>query len=259
MARATSRGVSRSKFSGTAFSRVVLGPRPSALRAAAQRASGPTSSPPPQSPVILPSAANRATRPSSATPTQLMPAPQTSATPQPRSVPARNTAKVSFATSVRGAHPWSASAFCRISSSSGRSAPAIITLPTSATGRWFTSTPASVAALSSRVAEHLDRAVHAELVLRAARAPNRRQHRAVDSDQGEVRLRVAAVDSQRQLVAHRVAPSGTGSGMPERSAAASCSSSLVASSSWPISGWASSAFFAATGSRLTAAPAVNRS
>src|SRR5262245_43308403 len=147
MARATSSGVSRSKWAGTACSSVVLGPRPSALRAAAQSASGPTSSPPPQSPVIRPSAAKRATRPSSATPTQLMPAPQTRATPQPRSVPVRSTAKVSFATSLRGAQPCSASAFCRVSSSSGRSAPAIITLETSATGRWSTSTPASAAAL----------------------------------------------------------------------------------------------------------------
>ena len=81
---------------GTRASSVVFGPRPSSLRAAADSAASPTSWPPPQSPVIVPSAGKRACRPSGATPTQLMPAPHTTATPQPRSVPARRIANVSL-------------------------------------------------------------------------------------------------------------------------------------------------------------------
>src|SRR5262245_54705383 len=54
---------------------------------------------------MSPSAGKRACRPSGATPTQLMPAPQTTATPQPRSLPARSRANVSLPTSSRSAQP----------------------------------------------------------------------------------------------------------------------------------------------------------
>ena len=58
---------------GQLRSSVVRGPRPSSLRAAAETAAAPRSGPPPQSPVVQPSAGKRAWRPSGATPTQLMP------------------------------------------------------------------------------------------------------------------------------------------------------------------------------------------
>ena len=54
---------------------------------------------------MVPRARYRVTRPSGATPTALMPAPQTTATPQPRFVPARRTAKVSLRTVTRLAQP----------------------------------------------------------------------------------------------------------------------------------------------------------
>ena len=61
--------------------------------------------PPPQSPEIWPSAGNRAVRPSGSMPTQLMPAPQTTATPRGASMPARRSAKVSLSTSTLRAQP----------------------------------------------------------------------------------------------------------------------------------------------------------
>ena len=61
--------------------------------------------PPPQSPEIGPTAGNRVIRPSGATPEQLMPNPQTTPTPQSRSVPARSTANVSLRTSRSSRDP----------------------------------------------------------------------------------------------------------------------------------------------------------
>ena len=76
--------------------------------------------------VISPSAGKRTCRPSGATPTQLIPAPQTTATPQPRSVPARSTANVSLrdrssAPPSRARSTALAAARC---SSAGKSTPA---------------------------------------------------------------------------------------------------------------------------------------
>ena len=87
----------------------------------------------PQSPVSSPSAGKRAVRPSGATPTQLIPAPQVTATPQPRSVPARRTAKVSLRTRTRLAQPRAAAASCASCSSTGKSTPARKSSPASAT------------------------------------------------------------------------------------------------------------------------------
>ena len=89
---------------GTRASSSVRGPRPSSLRAAANSASVPRSSPPPQSPVIgaerreprLAAVAARRRGSSCRRRTR-------SATPQPASVPARSTANVSLRTRDRAA------------------------------------------------------------------------------------------------------------------------------------------------------------
>src|SRR5499427_8091338 len=70
------------KCAATAPRSLVSGPRPSSARIAHHSAALPSPCPPPQSPVVSPSARNPVLRPSGATPTQLMPAPQVTATPQ---------------------------------------------------------------------------------------------------------------------------------------------------------------------------------
>ena len=97
MARASATGESSSKWAGTRRSSSVFGPRPSSLRAAAETAASPTAPAPSiTSPLIAPSEGKRTWRPSGPTPTQFIPVPQVTAMPQPRSVPARRTAKVSL-------------------------------------------------------------------------------------------------------------------------------------------------------------------
>src|SRR6266702_649550 len=81
---------------------------------------------------MVPRARYRVTRPSGATPTALMPAPQTTATPQcgpdPSSPstasgrPERRMAKVSLTTVALSLHPWACTAVACSASSSGRSA-----------------------------------------------------------------------------------------------------------------------------------------
>lgn len=128
-AAATSATEARPKCPGTAAVSAVAGPRPSSARIACQTASAPRSPPPPQSPLILPQDWYRATCRSGPTATQLMPAPQVTATPwegSPRSArsPARKTAKVSFIAVAVADQPWTVSAAVSAVSSSGRSAPA---------------------------------------------------------------------------------------------------------------------------------------
>jgi hypothetical protein len=104
----------------------VSGPRPSSARTACHKVSMPRPRPPPQSPEIVPKAGYLVTRPSGATPTQLMPAPQTTATPQrgwtSSSRPARRIANVSLTTVVVGLQPKAWIAAPCSASSSGRSA-----------------------------------------------------------------------------------------------------------------------------------------
>src|ERR1700750_566066 len=78
---------------------------------------------------MVPRARYLVTRPSGATPTALMPAPQTTATPQcapgPSTVsgrPERRMAKVSLTTVALSLHPWACTAAACSASSSGRSA-----------------------------------------------------------------------------------------------------------------------------------------
>ena len=92
----------------------------------------------------------------------------------------------------------------------------------------------------------VERSFDAVLVRRAARAAHEREEAAFVIGEHEIGLRVAAVDGEQQR-AHRTA------------SATSESTSASTISICPISGCASSAFRAATGSRVTAAPAVSRS
>ena len=64
------------------------------------RAAMPMSVPPPQSPVMSPSAREPTAATIRRRPTQLIPAPTTTATPQPSSAPARSIANVSLATEL---------------------------------------------------------------------------------------------------------------------------------------------------------------
>src|ERR1019366_7932937 len=103
----------------------VCGQRPSSARIAHHSPARPSPSPPPQSPLIPPRARKRTVRPSGATPTQLMPAPQVTATPQGLAgsvSPALSTANVSLATCVVALQPCAPSISPSSSSSSGRSA-----------------------------------------------------------------------------------------------------------------------------------------
>ncbi|RPK69775.1 hypothetical protein EES44_06820 [Streptomyces sp. ADI96-15] len=113
------------KCSGRARANSVGSPRPSSARAACHRASSARPPPPPQSPEMRPRAGKRAVRPSGSMPAQLMPAPQTTATPRGAASsrrPARRTAKVSLRTSTDAPQPRAAIAAASCSSSTGRSA-----------------------------------------------------------------------------------------------------------------------------------------
>ena len=101
IARASSTVSALPKCSGTSRSSSVFGPRPSALRAAAEMAASPTAPAPSiASPLTAPREGKRTCCPSGPSPTQFIPEPQVTAMPQPRSVPARRTAYVSFPTTV---------------------------------------------------------------------------------------------------------------------------------------------------------------
>src|SRR6516225_5746387 len=118
------------KCFATAVLRAVTGPRPSSARIECHITCSLSPAPPPQSPVSVPSARYLAVRPSGATATQLMPAPQVTATPHGRSAspaastPARRTANVSLTATADSDQPWRRSAAVSSASSSGRSAPA---------------------------------------------------------------------------------------------------------------------------------------
>ena len=134
-----------------------------------------------------------------------MPAPQVTATPQPRAVPARRTANVSFPTIVRVIHPRAESA-------------AVIS---SLLRGVVDACEQEDAGLGERLAHRDARAVHgivqesgengqapldAEVVWRTLRPAHERDQGAVDAQQREVRLRVPAVDGEDEPVAHRLAP-----------------------------------------------------
>ena len=93
--------------------------------------------------------------------------------------------------------------------------------------------------------DHVDARLHADVVRVAERAVDEAEHRPVLPDERRVRLRAPAVDGE--------------DGLQRTASATSWSSRPSTSSTWPISGCASSAFRASTGSRLRAARTVSRS
>ena len=197
------RAASRSRRgAGTACSRLVRGPRPSSLRAATNERREADVVP------AAPVAGDRAERGEAdvaavgATPTQLMPAPHTTATPQPRSVPARRTASVSLPTidvagpaarrerASRSAPPRRGSRHRR--GRAGRPA---------ATGRRAVRPAARTPRRAAPAGR--DRPLEPEMVRRGQRPAHVREERAVLAHEREVGLRVAAVDGQddRSLIA----------------------------------------------------------
>ena len=88
------------RWRGSASLSAVAGPRPSTARAAHHIASCQRLPPPPQSPEMCADSGEARGGPSGRTPAQLMPAPQTTATPRGSSSPARSSAKVSLKTSL---------------------------------------------------------------------------------------------------------------------------------------------------------------
>ena len=136
-------GLETPKWSGTAGSSVVAGPRPSAAaRRRAERGEADVLATP-QSPVIDPSAGKRTSRPSGPIPTQLIPAPQTIAdAPAAVGAGAKDGEGV-VATATRAVQFAPPIASERRRSSSGRSAPAIRISATSAIGRCVRRGPAS--------------------------------------------------------------------------------------------------------------------
>ena len=108
--------------------------------------------------------------------------------------------------------------------------------------------------------EHGQRALDADVVLRALRAPHEREQRAVDAQQREVGLRVPAVDGEHERTAHRLAPPCAAKrGRCASSAASSRSISSSVGPHWPTSGCASSALRASARSPLSAAATASRS
>ena len=120
----------------------------------------------------------------------------TTATPQPRSVPARRTANVSLPTTSCPAQPRRSTAARSASSSAGKSTPAIRSCATSATGRHVE--PASATAACEQPSEHVHRPLEAEAMRRALRPAHVRQDLPVGADEREVGLGVAAVDGEHQ-------------------------------------------------------------
>ena len=108
--------------------------------------------------------------------------------------------------------------------------------------------PRAGARVRVQLLEHRDRAVEPDVVGRADAAAHEREHLAVLAQQRQVGLRVAAVDGEHEPPAHRT-------GSP----ASSRSTSSPAISSWPISGWASSALRTSSGLPDSAARTASRS
>ena len=100
--------------------------------------------------------------------------------------------------------------------------------------------------LLEQTREHPDATVLAEMMRRALRPAGEAEQPAIVADQCQVGLRVPAVDGQ-------------GNRHTATASSASRSSRSSLSSYCAISGCVSSAFFAVTGSRVTAASAVSRS
>ncbi len=101
---------------------------------------------------------------------------------------------------------------------------------------------------AEQLVEHVEGALDAEMVRRAAGAAHEREQLAVLAHEREVGLRVAAVDGEDDPPAHATA-----------SASSSRSSSPSTRSTWPISGCASRALRATERSRVVAASAASRS
>ena len=93
--------------------------------------------------------------------------------------------------------------------------------------------------------DHVRARLDADVMRVAQRAAGEAEHRAVLPHESRVGLRAPAVDGE--------------DGLQRTASATSRSSRPSTSSTWPISGWASSALRASTGSRLSAARTVSRS
>ena len=155
----------------------VAGPRPSSARTEAPSAAMPMSAPPPQSPVMSPRREEARRRPSGERPTQFMPAPMTTATPQPSSVRRAGRRTCRWRRDCDGdAQP--SRARCSARSSTGRSAPAMNHAPKSATGPAASGMPACVACAVDERGQEPHGAVESEVVRRRSRPAHRGEHRA---------------------------------------------------------------------------------
>ena len=136
-----------------------------------------------------------------------MPAPQTTATPQPR-LGARAQHREGVVADRRCARPSprSATAACEPRSSSGRSTPGEQHRATSATGPPRGRGPRGQRAREQAL-EDVEAALHADVVRRAERAAHEREQLAVAAHQGQIGLRVAAVDREHDRRAHRTTAS----------------------------------------------------
>ena len=173
-----------------------------------------------------------------------MPAPHTTATPQPRSVPARSTAKVSLPTVRRAAQPRPADRLVQPPLLDRQVEPGQQQVPDfGAVGQ-----PALRERVSEEPAEQRHAAVEPDVMWRAEAAAHERQQPAVLAQQRQVGLGVAAVDGEDHAPAHRT-------GSPCRSR----STSSPAISSCPISGCASSALRTSSGLPDSAARTARRS
>src|SRR3954465_10054979 len=154
------------------------------------------SKPPPQSPLIAPRDRKRDWRPSGATPTQLIPAPHTTATPQPRSVPARSTANVSLPTAIRPAKSAAAPP-PDLAPRGGAAARALLAGEADPRQQDLGEVgPVAGPRLVEQVLQQRDAAVEPDVVRRAHPAAHEREHRAVVAHQREIGLGVAAVDGE---------------------------------------------------------------
>ena len=120
---------------------------------------------------------------------------------------------MSLRTPICGAQPRSRTASQSSCSSAGKSTPASSSSATSASEPFRAARPAWLTALASSPSSTSQAAVQPEVVRRALRAADERQHRAVGADEREVGLRVAAVDGEHDL-AHAVTSAANGSSRP---------------------------------------------
>ncbi len=204
----TSSTRSTPKCAGTAVRSPVSGPRPSSARTAHHSASPPSWPPPPQSPLISPRARNRVVSPPGATPTQLIPAPQTTPTPQcapESSRPARSTANVSLTTDtvVRPAltRDQLAQLGFLVGQVGARQAGRRVRgdRPVRRHARPRGRGP-------DQIGQHRDHPVPADALMIGPAAADRGKHAAVGGDERHIGLAVAAVDRQnRGGLRHRFA------------------------------------------------------